>query len=61
MSAVDQITGLIPITLAGGIAIKMTDAAFKGTNGKQRKQKRTQKRTGNRKFNHPGNFSNVGL
>ncbi len=61
-SAVEQITSVIPIAVASGVTLKMTQAAL-GTTGQRvrKKEKRLQKRIRRNIYGHPGNFANVGL
>ena len=69
MSALDQITGLIPVTLASGIVLKVTEKALP-QNGYAAPGRRIRgQRHGRRAVVSPrrrsplgfGNFSNIGL
>jgi len=56
MSALDQITGLIPVALGAGLAMKVTDSMFSKVPQATRRKKSSRKR---KSVSHPGNFSNV--
>ena len=60
-STVDQITGLIPITVAGGVTLAFTERAFGGQQQRRRKPKKRVRRVRKSVCGHPGDFRNVGL
>ena len=60
MSAIDDMTGLLGVTIAAGVVTKVAQSMFpapqQAAPTRQRKSKRSR-----RSLNHPGNFSNIGL
>jgi len=70
MAAIDDMIGLIPITMAAGVTMKVTESMFGSVNRMQQQQpaparqrRSTRRRTTRRSNNGTGfgNFSNVGL
>jgi len=59
MSAVDSLTGLIPVVVAGGVVLKFTEAAIPKTQQSRRKSKRRKARK--QSSSGIGNFSNLGF
>lgn len=64
MSTIDDMTGLIGVTVAAGTVMKITDSMFPAQRApapaparRYRKAKKSSRRRGQ----HPGNFSNIGL
>ena len=63
--ALGQLIGIIPITVAAGVAMKVSERML-GPTGPQTRRPRSTRRKAQRyqsrpRINHPGNFSNVGL
>ena len=59
MSVLDQITGLIPITLASGIVLKATEKVLPQQQLRSKRNgKKRMRRTNSPSF---GDFSNIGL
>ena len=61
MSAIDDMTGLIGITMAAGVVQKVTNSMFPTPQQPQAPVRRTRKakKATRNNHNHPGNFSNV--
>lgn len=57
-AALGGVIGIIPVTVASGVAISATKSAF-GETGKPRRKSRKRKRSRSRKSTSFGNFSNV--
>ncbi len=68
MSALDAMTGIIPVTMVAGVNLAVLKEVFpggatgRGYASKPYKGRRQTRRTNRRRQSgHPGNFSNVGL
>jgi hypothetical protein len=64
MAVLDQITGLIPITLASGIVLKVTEKAMPQQNAYRNRRSVSSSRRGSARRTSRlgfGDFSNVGL
>ena len=64
MGTVEELTGLIPVVVAGGVVLKVTEAALESVNRLQGSTKKTSRKAPKRpKKTIPGlgNFSNVGF
>lgn len=67
--AVEAMTGLIPVVVAGGVVLKFTDAAMPRRDGYSRRRRSRSQRPSRRRgrrvsqngFELPGNYSNVGF
>ncbi len=57
MAVIDQLTGMIPIAVAGGMVLKFTQAAFPAPQRAKRKAKR--KKVKKTSLFPYGNFSNI--
>jgi len=61
MSAVDQITGLIPITMAAGVTMAVTKQMFPSQRNPRKRKSGSKRSKATRAIKLPGNYSNVGF